>query len=66
MLLVFFKLFKKYSTLVASIASNMKLDIILMMFPRIQQLANVCQNQSGGPAEFLIQIHDFPHSIAPE
>ena len=50
----------------ASIASNMKLDIILMMFPRIQQLANVCQNQSGGPAEFLIQIHDFPRSIAPE
>ena len=50
----------------ASIASNMKLDIILMMFPRIQQLANVFQNQSGGPAEFLIQIHDFPRSIAPE
>jgi hypothetical protein len=64
-LLFFFKLFKKY-TLVASIASNMKLGIILMMFPRIQWFANICQNQSGGPAEFLIQIYDFPHSIAPE
>lgn len=50
----------------ASIASNMKLDIILTMFPRIQWFANVCQNQSDGPAEFLIQIYDFPHSIALE
>ena len=50
----------------ASITSNMKLDIILMMFPRRQWLANICQIQSGGPAEFLIQIYDFPHSIVPE
>ena len=30
------------------------------------KVAIFCQNQSGGLAEFLIQIYGFPHSIAPE
>ena len=30
------------------------------------KVAIFCQNQSGGRAEFLIQIYGFPHSIASE